>query len=179
MKRAIVLAALLALALPGCSREAGTSALPQPREPTADTVAHFCSMAVLDHSGPKGQIFLTGKAEPIWFSSVRDTFAFTMLPEEPKNLAAIYVNDMGKVDENSNPLPGSWIEAHKAWFVVGSDYQGGMREGEIAPFSERAAAKHFARAHGGRVVDFAAVTERDVLGYAVGAPSEPGQSNIH
>ncbi len=174
MKRAIVLASLLALALPGCGRETGTSVLPQPQEPTADAVAHFCSMAVLDHSGPKGQIFLTGKAEPVWFSSVRDAFAFTMLPEEPKNLAAIYVNDMGKVDENSNPPPGSWIEAHNAWFVVGSDYQGGMGEGEIAPFSERAAAQRFAGAHGGMVVSFAAVTEHDVLGYAEGAPSEPG-----
>jgi hypothetical protein len=49
---------------------------------------------VLDHPGPNGQIFIKGQAEPVWFASVRDTVAFTLLPEEPKDVTAIYVNDM-------------------------------------------------------------------------------------
>jgi copper chaperone NosL len=179
VKPSVILAALLAFALLGCGKAPGTAALPRPQEPTAESVTHFCSMAVLDHSGPKGQIFLAGRPDPIWFASVRDAFAFTMLPEEPKNVAAIYVNDMGKMGVGADPPPGSWIEAHKAWFVAGSDYKGGMAEGEIVPFAEPAAAERFAAAHGGRVLAFAAVRDSDVLGYPEAAPREAGRAAIH
>lgn len=183
MKPALVLAALLAFALLGCGKDPDTAALPPPQEPTADAIAHFCNMGVLDHNGPKGEIFLTGTPKPIWFASVRDAFAFTLLPEEPKNIAAIYVNDMGRMGEGPNPPPGSWVEAHKAWFVAGSDYQGGMAEGEIVPFAERAAAERFAAAHGGRVLSFTGVSESDVLGHegvprqAEAAPRETGHAD--
>lgn len=172
-----LLAAALALPLIGCN-ESGVAALPQPLEPTATSVAYFCSMNLLEHAGPRGQAFLKGKAEPVWFSSVRDTFAFIILPEEPKDVAAIYVNDFAKAKDWKNPEAGTWVEIHSAWFVLGSDYRAGMGEIEIVPFSDRAAAQAFAATHNGHVVPFAGVKDDDVL-LADNATASTGQPGAH
>jgi copper chaperone NosL len=121
-------------------------------------------MLVADHPGPKGQIFLEGAATPIWFTSVRDTLAFTRLPEEPKNLAAIYVNDMGKAANWEHPGPGTWIAASGAFFVAGSDARGGMGAPEIVPFGDRSAADRFRAEHGGEIYALDEVPEHYVLG---------------
>ena len=94
-RRTLRLAVLaLALTTTACGEEQVAEA-PPPAELTREAIGYYCNMIVEDHSGPKGQIFLSDKSDPIWFSSVRDAIAFTLLPEEPKNIAAIYVNDMG------------------------------------------------------------------------------------
>jgi len=160
--RATLITLAFALSLAGCS-ERNAVALPQPLEPTATSVAHFCGMDLLEHAGPKGQAFLNGKAEPLWFSSVRDTFAFILLPEEPKDVTAIYVNDFAKAKDWRHPEAGAWIEVHQAFFVLGSDYRAGMGEVEIVPFSDRTAAEAFAATNHGRVVPFSGVRDDDVL----------------
>lgn len=76
-------------------------------------------MTVMHHSGPKGQVFLSDKTEPLWFTSVRDVIAFTLSPEEPRNIVAIYINDMSNADWD-NPGVDNWIDANKAWYVIGS-----------------------------------------------------------
>ena len=118
---ALPVLAVLALLLAGCGEKQELAAKPAPLEPTAASVSYFCAMGVLEHGGPKGQIFLEGKSEPIWFGSVRDAFAFTMLPEEPKKIVAIYVNDLAKARNWDRPEAGDWVEARSAWFVLGSD----------------------------------------------------------
>jgi copper chaperone NosL len=92
-------------------------------------------------------------------------FAFTMLPEEPKNIAAIYVTDMGKATNWEKPAPGTWIDAKRAYYVIGSRRQGGMGVDEAVPFGEEAQAKHFAAENGGRIVAFAAMPEDFILQY--------------
>ncbi len=157
------LAALAALLLlPACGEEQAAD-VPQPRELTRAAIGYYCNMIVQDHPGPKGQIFLSGRADPIWFSSVRDTIAFTLLPEEAKNIAAIYVNDMGQASWET-PEAGTWIEVEKAWYVIGSDRRGGMGAPEAVPFAERAAAAGFAHRNGGRVVAFADIPTDAILG---------------
>ena len=79
---AILLAALPLLPLAGCKEDEAASPPPPPRVITADAMGHYCGMNMLDHPGPKGQIVLKGRERPVWLSSVRDTFAYTMLPEE-------------------------------------------------------------------------------------------------
>ncbi len=148
--------------LAACSEDSAAS-LPTPREPTREATGHYCGMIVADHPGPKAQLFLRSRAEPIWFSSVRDAFAFKMLPDEPKDIAAIFVNDMGHATDWRSPEPGSWIDARKAHFVIGSARRGGMGQQEAVPFSSDAAAKAFAANHGGRVVAFADVPKSYVL----------------
>jgi copper chaperone NosL len=164
--------ALVSLPLLACHDDGKGAALPAPAEPTAESVAHFCDMAVLEHPGPKGQIFLAGQRAPVWFSSVRDTFAFTMLPEEPKSIVAIYVNDMAKATDWRHPQAGDWVEARAAWFVLDSDYHGGMGSREAVPFSDEKAARGFAAAHGGRLARFAQVPESYVLGGDAQAPQQ-------
>jgi copper chaperone NosL len=129
-------------------------ALPAPQEPTSRAVGYYCNMVVTEHVGPKGQIFLKGKTDPVWFSSVRDTF--TYIDEEVANedeLAAVWVNDMA-AGSWEHPAPGNWVEARKAWYVVGSDMAAAMGGAEAVPFADRAKAEAFAGAHGGHIDDF-------------------------
>lgn len=159
----------LVLVLAACEQEE-RSEIPPPEELTRDAVGYYCSMIVVDHQGPKGQVFLTDRAGPIWFTSVRDTLAFTMLPEEPKNISAIYVSDMGRASWNV-PETGTWIDARTAWYVIGSDKVGGMGAPEPVPFGDKEAAQSFALGHGGEVFAFDNVPSDAVLG-AVVAPAE-------
>ena len=134
---------LLALSgLAGCGEDDDVVARPAPVEPTREASGHYCGMILVDHSGPKAQVHLPGELEPVWFSSVRDAIAFTMLPEEPRNFIAIYVNDMG-VAQWEAPEPGTWIDANGAWYVIGSDRMGGMGVPEAVPFATREAAEGF------------------------------------
>ena len=51
-------ALLLLLALLGCN-EKPAAQLPPPHKMTAELIGHYCGMNVLEHPGPKGQIFVT------------------------------------------------------------------------------------------------------------------------
>lgn len=159
-----LLAALaLTLMLTACNEKEEQAALPQPQQVTDAAVGQFCGMALVEHPGPKGQIFVRGDAKPFWFASVRDAVAFTMLPEMPKNLAAIYVSDMARAEDWNRAQPGPWIEAHQALFVIGSTRKSGMDTDEAVPFSDPEAARRFAAANGGRVVQFGEIPQSYIL----------------
>jgi len=143
------------LALASCKQDKAAAALPSPREITDASVGQFCGMALTEHAGPKGQIFVRGLLDPYWFATVRDAFAFALLPEMPKAIDAIYVNDMGRAQNWDQPEPGTWVEAHAATFVIGSRRRSGMDTGEAIPFGDAAAARRFADANGGQLVGFA------------------------
>jgi copper chaperone NosL len=159
--KALALAAALALA--GCDGTAA-QAPPPPHTLTEQAVGHYCGMNVMEHVGPKGQIILASRAEPVWFSSARDAFSFAMLPEEPKDIRAIYVSDMAKADSWDEPGPANWVEARRAVFVIASRMKGGMGAPETVPFSDRAAAQRFVAENGGRIVTFAEMPRDYVLG---------------
>jgi copper chaperone NosL len=148
----LALAALVLLA--GCGRGGGTAGAPRPRELTDRSVAQFCGMSLTEMAGPKGQIFIRGLPDPYWFGSVRDMFAFVFLQEMPKAITAIYVSDMARAKNWDQPEPGTWIDAHKASYVIGSRRRSGMGADEAIPFGDAAAAGRFADANGGRVVGF-------------------------
>jgi copper chaperone NosL len=160
----IVVAFLSILTLSGCEDER-KPAPPAPAALTSEAIGRYCGMNVLDHPGPKGQVILDAQVgEPIWFSSARDTLAFTMLPEEPRDIAAIYVSDMGKAQSWEKPGATNWVDAKKAFYVIGSALRGGMGAEEAVPFSTREAASQFAGKNGGRVVTFDEVPRDYVLG---------------
>lgn len=161
--RTALLATALLLPLAACKQEKAEVAPPPPAILTADAIGHYCGMNLADHAGPKGQILVKGQERPIWLSSVRDTFAFTMLPEEPKEIGAIYVTDVAKAKDPAAPDMTAWVEARKAWYVLGSRLRGGMGEAEPYPFSDKAAAERFAAANGGTVLRFADVHEDQIL----------------
>jgi len=153
MRRRDVLLGLFFLA--ACKRGDTAAEAPRPREITDAATAQFCGMALTEHAGPKAQIFIRGLPDPYWFATVRDAFAFTMLQEMPKAILAIYVSDMARAKNWDQPEPGMWVEAHQAYFVIGSRRRSGMGTDEAIPFSVAAAARAFADANGGRVVRFA------------------------
>ena len=131
---------------------------------TDAAIGHYCGMNVLEHSGPKGQIILASRKDPVWFSSARDAISFTLLPEEPKDIRAIDVSDMAKAPNWDKPGANNWVDAKQASFVIGSRKQGGMGGDEAVPFSDRSTAEKFVAENGGRVVAFADVPKDDVLG---------------
>ncbi len=179
MKRlAIMLGALLAVtALAGCEPDA-PEAPPAPRALSGDAIGHYCGMTVREHAGPKGQIVLASRPDPVWFTSVRDAISFTMLPEEPKDIRAIYVSDMANAPSWDDPGPDNWTEAREAFFVIGSKAKGGMGAAEAVPFSQRSAAEKFAGEQGGRIVTFDEIPRDYVLGSDTDT-SEPHGAGSH
>lgn len=175
MRARLVIAIGAALLLAGCGEDAADTTLPPPAALTSEAMGVFCGMNLLEHPGPKGQIITKSRIDPFWFSSVRDTVAFTLLPEQPRDIRAIYVSDMGRAPDWDNPGATNWIDARKASFVIESRKRGGMGAAEAVPFGERAAADAFVAKNGGRVVAFTDIPRDYVLGSdAPGEQAEPG-----
>ena len=165
MKKIMMLAPFVSMLLmAGCEGEQ-KAVLPAPFALTVEAIGRYCGMNVLEHAGPKGQVILDARVgEPFWFSSARDTLAFTMLPEEPKDYAAVYVSDMGKAPSWEKPGETNWIDAKSAFYVIGSALRSGMGASETVPFSSREAALKFAVENGGEVKSFEDVPRDYVLG---------------
>jgi copper chaperone NosL len=144
-------AALLFLA--ACSPEE-TAAIPGPATMTEEAVGHYCQMYVLEHPGPKAQLFLEGVAAPLWFSQVRDAVIYKRSPEKTADIVVIYVSDMGAAPSWEEPGTGNFIRAEDAVFVVGADMAGGMGAPEFVPFAREDDARAFAAEHGGTLMRF-------------------------
>ena len=63
----------------------------------------------------------------------------------------------------NNPALCAWVEAHDAWYAIGSDYNAGMGGKDAVPFSDEKAARSFTAAHGGTVVRFNEIPEKYIL----------------
>lgn len=159
----VLVAVLLALSLTACGDEE-TAEAPPPAKLNRTAAAYFTGMIIVDHEGPKGQIHLRDQEEPLWFSNVRDTVAFTMLPEESKEIAAIYVHDIGKAESWAHPGPDAWMPARAGIYVIGSGRRGGMGAPEPVPFSSREAARAFADVEGGKLATFGEIPRDFIFG---------------
>jgi copper chaperone NosL len=130
-------------------------------------------MIIVDFPGAKAQIHYTNKKYDT-FCSTLDLFLFYLQPDRPGNIAAIYVNDMGKgphpssepprdttkrgaVGEILSPPSSNWIDAEKAFYVYGGDIMGSMGEA-LVPFSDIMDAEVYMKKHGGRIIRFNDVT---------------------
>ena len=161
-KPSALLLSFCLLAVTACNEEV---AAPQPQKLTREGIGHYCNMIVADHPGPKAQVHEKGQEKPIWFSSVRDGLAYLALPGEAQRVTAIYVHDMGRADSWQKPQDdGIWIDATKAFYVIGSKKRGGMGAMEAAPFEDRTKADAFAAEFGGKVVVYADIPEAYILG---------------
>ncbi len=163
MKPIIPFVILGTLLLAGC-QDKETVALPGPQDLTRDVSGYFCGMIVADHPGPKAQLHRKSGGEILWFPSVRDAIAFTLMPGEARDVAVIYVNDMTGYSDWQSP-PMKWITADAAQFVIGSDMTSGMGIGEAVPFGSKDAALGFVKAHGGRVVAYKDIPEEYVFDF--------------
>ncbi|MBL4807579.1 MAG: nitrous oxide reductase accessory protein NosL [Rhodobacteraceae bacterium] len=154
--------ALAALLLSACDDET-SHALPDPMILTDEAAGYYCQMEILEHDGPKGQLFLAGLPAPLWFSQVRDGLAYLKSPEQEGEILVLYVNDMGEAEDWSLPGPENWIDAADAFYVVGSDAIGGMGAPELVPFSDATKAQEFASQHGGNVLKLDEISAETVL----------------
>ena len=156
--------AAVAITLAACNQDESASAPPPPISLKDDALGVLCGMNVLEHPGPKGQIITASRIDPYWFTSVRDTVAFTLMPDQPRDIRAIYVSDMGVAPSWEEPGATNWINARKAFFVIESRRRSGMETDEAVPFGNRAAADAFVASNGGRVVSFDQIPKTYVLG---------------
>jgi len=152
---------VLLAALSACRAEIAPP--PEPVAMTAEAVGHFCQMNLLEHGGPKGQVHLEGQPNPLFFSQVRDALAFKLLPEQEAAITAIYVSDMAAASSWDEPGAANWIDAESAFYVEGSEQEGGMGAPEMIPFGTQAAARDFASTHGGKVLRLAEIPPEIVL----------------
>ena len=177
MTMRLLSAVLVATFLTGCNQDAAVSVAPPPVALNSDAMGVFCGMSLLEHPGPKGQIITASRIDPFWFTSVRDTVAFTLMPDQPRDIRAVYVSDMARATSWEDPGATNWIDARKAFFVIESRKQGGMGAAEAVPFGNHAAADAFVTANGGKVVRFAEIPSAYVLGSdTVGGQTE--QSDV-
>ncbi len=169
---AYVLVGLAPLLLSACGPSDNT-----PQEPPApvalsdDSVGHYCGMYLNEHVGPKGQILLRDYDDTVWFSTIREVFAYTFLPEEPKAILAIYVQDMGQAGDDGNPPDDAWIDAKSAHYLIESSAIGGMGAPDALPFAQLADAEDYRQLFGGRIVSFAEMPEDYVLRYNASEPT--------
>ena len=150
--KTVLAAATLApfILVAGCSGDTPEADMPRPIALTEEAAGHYCQMVILEHEGPKAQLYLAGMPAPLWFSQVRDGIAYIKSPERTADIVVLYVNDMGAAPSWDQPGIDNWIDATGAFFVVGSDAIGGMGAPELVPFATEDKAAAFAERRGRR-----------------------------
>ncbi len=109
-----------------------------------------CGMIPVDFPGAKAQIhYKTGEVDS--FCCTQEMFTFYLQPDRPKNITAVFVNNMGKADWNHPER--HWISAEEAHYVLGGDVMGPMGE-TLVPFLELSDARSYVEDHGGKIVRF-------------------------
>ncbi|MFA7668640.1 MAG: nitrous oxide reductase accessory protein NosL [Burkholderiaceae bacterium] len=177
MKRFLLAGAwvCLGLTIAGCGGETGSSHPPPPPVTAVpeDATGHYCGMFLFEHKGPKGQILLRDHEAPVWFTTIREVFAYTHLPEEPRAIAATYVQDMARIRPDHSFPADAWINAHTAWYLIKSQYIGGMGIYDALPFSDADAARPYQQTYGGEIVAFRDVPQDYIFGAGDTLPELP------
>ena len=137
----------------GCTN--GDIEKPLPIELAREHACAVCGMITVDFPGAKAQIhYKNGKIDT--FCCTLHMFSFYLQPDRPKHISAIYVNDMGKADWDQPK--GQWIDAKKAYYVVGGDVMGPHGEA-LLPFAATKDAEGHISDHRGRIISFDEVNE--------------------
>ena len=159
-------ACLTLMVLASCG-EQGHS--PGPAEVTPDTTCALDGLRLSGYPGPKGQVhYRHGGIE--FFSDTMEMFSIYLGSEPREPIMAIYTQDMGKADWNKPE--GYWIDAHSAYFVMGSTLHGAIGP-TLAPIALEADARAFSARHGGTVLRFDQVI-RDMVDLSGGALQDQG-----
>ncbi|TDR81533.1 nitrous oxide reductase accessory protein NosL [Paludibacterium purpuratum] len=154
MKRLPILVGALALAWSLTACQDKPAALPPPHEVTSATVSVLDGMTLTDYPGPKAQI-IYDQGEPDFFCDTLGMFSVYLQPEQARKVRAVYVQDMEKTGWE-HPQ-GHWIDAHSAFYVIGSNKRGAMGQ-TFASFGTESAAQAFIRQQGGKLYHFGDIT---------------------
>lgn len=126
-----------------------------PKEIAQDTYCALDGMLLSDYPGPKAQIHYDGTPEPDFFCDTMEMFSLLLKPEQARKVTAAYVQAIDQTDWNQPK--GAWIDAKKAFYVVGSKKRGAMGP-TIPSFATREGAQAFADKEGGKVHPFTEIT---------------------
>ena len=148
---------LMILVMTSCSDTPAELALNQP----AITIengeeCHLCGMAINRFAGPKGQAYKQGDPYSRKFCSTRDMFAYMLDPEHHHAIQTAYVHDMAAMPWD-NLDDSFFIDAVKAWYVVGHSLKGAMGP-TLASFSNQQNAEYFASEFGGKIYPYSDIT---------------------
>ncbi|WP_159990447.1 nitrous oxide reductase accessory protein NosL [Pelistega ratti] len=170
---------ILSILLAACSQQEQDVTPPTAQLIDGDSIGHYCSMNLDEHIGPKAQLFIKSRMDkPYWFSTVKQMFVFRVLPEEPKDIVAIYVTDMSNVTDWSNPTADeNWIDAYQAYYVIKSNFIGGMGTEDALPFSDLSKAQAFVAKNGGEIKKLDELDEAYI--FDGGASEAPSFSQHH
>lgn len=113
---------------------------------------HLCGMIITNFPGPKGQLIERGQSRNMKFCSTRDMFAYLLDPEHQHNIQSAFVHDMA-VTPWDHPDEETYIDARKAWYVVGSSQKGAMGP-TLASFADKQTAQVFANEYQGKLYQF-------------------------
>ncbi len=127
-----------------------------PAEIDSGTACHLDGMLLGEYPGPKAQIHVAGRREPMFFCDTTELFNTVLAGEQALKIESIYVQDMGRA-EWEKPQ-GHWIDARQGFYVLGSKRHGSMGP-TIASFAMEADAQRHAKDYGGKVLPFAAITK--------------------
>jgi copper chaperone NosL len=144
LMNAVLVAGIAVLA--ACSAGVAQHAI----EPSAGAACSLDGMLLADFPGPKGEIVYE-RGEPDFFCDTVEMFSLYLQPEQVKRVVGVYTQDMGEADWE-HPK-GHWIDAKRAYYVLGSRRTGSMGP-TIGAFAREADARAFAQQNGGRVLRF-------------------------
>lgn len=152
-----LLLALFCLLLSAC----GSNQAPPPQPAVdihkGDTCA-VCGMYIDAGPGPRAEAWVQGYKAPLKFGSTRDFFAYVLDPENQTRLQQLLVQDSALINwQHPSNAAQTFVDARSAWYVAWQPLQGVMGP-TFASFAARSDAEAFARARGGEILAFSAVT---------------------
>jgi len=142
-----------------------------------DDVCYLCGMTISQYPGPRGEAYLRDDPRIYKFGSTSDLFTWALQPDIKNRITTIYVQDMGATGWE-HPQ-GHFIDARRAWYVVGSSRDGAMGP-TLASFARQGDAADFARRYGGRIINYKEITLKIVTHLPAGKqdghdPAGPGR----
>ncbi|MGL1833094.1 nitrous oxide reductase accessory protein NosL [Rhodocyclaceae bacterium SMB388] len=151
-RRGFVLASAAAGLLIACGRSGDRVAAPEALAFDDSTVCVLDGLRLVDHAGPKAQIFWSDRPDPDFHCDTVEMFHVVLASgRRQQSIRALYVQDMGEADW-FEPR-GHWIDAKSALYVEGSSRLTAMGK-TLVSFSRLPDAEAFADAHGGRILRF-------------------------
>jgi len=132
---------LIAFAASGLANSAATDTVP------ADVRCSVCGMFVAKYPNWLAQIQYGTSGKTKFFDGVKDMMVFYFEPQKyggasREAIVGIFVKDYYSL---------KWLEAQKAFYVVGSDIYGPMGH-ELIPFASEEAAESFYKDHHGKEI---------------------------
>jgi len=151
-KSSLVTGLMVLLILAGCINDKQQTMVQKVVAIESGEECHLCGMIITHYPGPKGQLFSKGIVGNLKFCSTRDMFAFILDPENRHNIQEAFVHDMA-VSPWDHPDEKTYVDARKAWYVIGHSKRGSMGA-TLASFARQQDAQSFAELEGGEVLDF-------------------------